>query len=570
MPEKLFVKLKTWFADAFETKTDIIVAAAIVCFVLVNAVKIALFNHFIVPNADRWMLRYKLMVTLLVLVITYPVLFRFKSRALFVTFYCLQIVYIVVNLSYYLYFHNYLHIEQAISNFYEGFTAVKNASSPKSPLLLVAVLDLPFFIYLSLTYFRANRLRKKFSVLIIVAVVCAVFALSYAEYNHYREGNSLYHIVKSMFSGESRIVQRYGTLVNNAVSIYQNKNTEEHISSLKYGREQTNEAVTEQHPSFFIIQVESMDAAVVNQKYGDGYVMPYMNSLTRSSVYYPYMLSYHLGGGTSDSEFSIINSLEPLETYPAIKLTTYNSPNSFISKLSAASYEINAFHGNLGRFYNRDVAFHKYGFKEFYDITKMGLRDVGWGAPDKAVFDFALDKSKAAREPLLSYVITMSSHGPFTNVLNYYNNEAYADIEDNTVRNYFNTMSYVDETIRDYTESIRKDYGNAYIFIFGDHTPNIKSDLFKQASLTLDGKYLEFVPLFIITPDNRVYSEKEIAASFLDIAPTVLNASGISFSLLSDGLNLLKPVGNTEQVPFRGKKYDRTDLYQKISETLKQ
>ena len=53
MPETLFLKIKRWFTDVFETRTDVIVALAIILFILLNALKISLFNHYIVPNADR-------------------------------------------------------------------------------------------------------------------------------------------------------------------------------------------------------------------------------------------------------------------------------------------------------------------------------------------------------------------------------------------------------------------------------------------------------------------------------------------------------------------------------------
>jgi phosphoglycerol transferase MdoB-like AlkP superfamily enzyme len=389
------------------------------------------------------------------------------------------------------------------------------------------------------------------------------------EYRNYKEENFVTHISKNMFMGESRLVQRYGTLVNNAVSIYNNKNTEEYINSLKYGRERTNEKEAAQKANIFIIQVESMDASIVKQKHNGSYVMPYLNSLTTGSVYYPYMFSYHLGGGTSDAEFSVINSVEPLTAYPSIKLTTYKAPNSFISKLAQANYETNAFHGNIGRFYNRDVAFHKFGFKEFYDIAKMNMSDVGWGAPDDQVFNFSLEKSREASKPFLSYVITMTSHGPFTNAYNYYYNDAYDDIEDSLLKDYFNSMSYVDNSIKGYVQSIKKEYDNAYIFIFGDHTPKIESDVFKQSSVMIDEKLYEFVPLFIITPDNKIYSEQKNAATFLDIAPTVLNASGIKFSLKSDGANLLNPDESAGKIPYRGLQWDRAELYNKIAAAMK-
>ena len=570
MPGKIITKFKNWLGSVFETKMDILTAVVLVLFLLVNILKIALFNQILVPNADKWMLRYKLITTFLVVVITYPVLFRFKSRALFVTFYLLQLVYILVNLAYYLYFHDYLHIEQFISNFYEGFTAVQNSSGPKSPLLLVSILDLPFFIYLALYYFKANRLRKKLRYLIYIAVILSLCTTTYMEYRHYQEKNFLTDISKNMFLGESRIVQRYGTLINNGVSIYNNKSTADYIKSFKYGKEQANKTEKENKPNIFVIQVESMDASIVREKHDGSYVMPYLNSLTQNSVYYPYVLSYHLGGGTSDSEFSVINSVEPIVGYPSIKLTTYQAPNSFVSRLDAAGYEANAFHGNVGRFYNRDVAFHKFGFKDFYDIARMGMKDVGWGAPDADVFNYALEKSKEMTQPFLTYTITMTSHGPFTNASNYYNNPAYNDIQEKLVKDYFNSMSYVDESIKAYVQKIQQEYANAYIFIWGDHTPKIESKVFKQSSVMIDSKLYEFVPFIAITPDKQVYNEQKNAATFLDVAPTILNASGIKFSILSDGTNLLEPGGTPGKIPYRGIEWDRAALFEKISAAMKQ
>jgi phosphoglycerol transferase MdoB-like AlkP superfamily enzyme len=154
----------------------------------------------------------------------------------------------------------------------------------------------------------------------------------------------------------------------------------------------------------------------------------------------------------------------------------------------------------------------------------MNMKNVGWGAPDADVFDFVLENSRTVSGPFLSYVITMTSHGPFTNASNYYNNATFDDIQDKKVRDYFNSMSYVDASIKSFVQSIKKEYDNAYVFIFGDHTPKIESDYFIQADVMIEDKLHEFVPLFIITPDNKVHNEQKIAASFLDIAPTVLYA----------------------------------------------
>lgn len=312
-----------------------------------------------------------------------------------------------------------------------------------------------------------------------------------------------------------------------------------------------------------------MESSIVRQLHDGNPVMPYLHSLTKQSVYYPYMLAYHFGGGTSDCEFSAINSVEPLVGYPAIKLSSYKAPNSFVKQLAGSSYKAYAFHGNIGRYYNRDIAFRTYGFEEFYDIDKMKLKEVGWGAPDDKVYEFALNKAKESEGPVLSYVITMSSHGPFTNVSNYYNSKMFNNIDDKKLRNYYNSMAYVDKCIEDYVRAIREHFDNAYIFIFGDHTPQILNESFTESFIYIDDKRYEFVPLFILTPDNKVYREEQIVASLLDMSPTILNLSGVKYNILSDGIDLLNPgTAAPGKIPYRGLNWDREELFGRISDAV--
>lgn len=184
------------------------------------------------------------------------------------------------------------------------------------------------------------------------------------------------------------------------------------------------------------------------------------------------------------------------------------------------------------------------------------------GAPDKDVFNFASETIKKLEEPYLAYIITMTSHTPFSNVNRYFSKSIYDDIELKVVKNYFNSMTYVDQCIKNFVEEIQND--DTYIFIYGDHTPNIYSDLFWQASYKEDDKQFEFVPLIIITPDNKKFKNENEAASFLDFAPTILNNSGISFSIKTDGRDLLDPDSERKDIPYKGSKYDREDFVEKI------
>ncbi len=561
-------KSKLWISDLLETRKDIIAAVSVLFFILAAILKISIFNHVLVPNADKWMFRYKLLMTGLIVLITYPMLFRFRKRTLFVVFYIVQALYIVINMSYYMYFHNYLHVEQFISNFYEGAAAVLNASSPSNPVLLTAVMDLPFFILILTLYPRVHRLRIRLKVPVAAVVVLSLLITAAAQYEHYKDNIFITQIANGLRLGESYIVQRYGTFMNSIVSVAKMGNEQQLIESFRYGPERTGEKVAQSNPNIFIVQVESLESEIVNKKHEGSYIMPFLNSLTSDSVYYPYMVSYHFYGGTSDCEFSVINTVEPLTYYTSIKLISYDYPNSFVKRLTDGPYNAYAFHGNIGRYYNRDIALERFGFDEFYDIARMDMEDVGWGAPDSQVFDFSLNTVSSSGAPVLSYVITMSSHGPFNNVSNYYNDPVFDNVKDKKLRDYYNSMAYVDRTLKEYAAQIRSKYDNAYIIIFGDHTPQVGNEEYKEAFMMIDDYRYEFVPLFIITPDDMRYEEDREVVSFIDIAPTVLNISGVSYSIRTNGKDLLAPYEKAGGIPFRGLEWDREELFGRITKAL--
>lgn len=536
----------------------------IAVFLILNALKIALFNFYIIPTQTAEAFRYKFITSILLVLIIFTVILSIKPRFVFILIYILQAVYIMANISYYLYYHNYLNIMQWFSLFSEGFTAFKNASAPMDVKMLVALLDLPVFVYIAIKYSGIYRSVKNLYLYKLIATMVSILFLVNIQMSVYAKGNFITTLMNDRYKGESPIVQWYGTMANNIASFILMGNENKLIACLKYGEDITNEKDSGSTPGFIFIQVESMDSNVIEKKYKDTYITPYLKSLADRNIYYPYVMSYHKGGSTSDSEFSIINSVEPLDIFPAIKLSNYNYSNSMLKRLSDNSYENMAFHGNSGVFFNRDSAFPKMGFDRFYDIAKMNLKHVGWGAPDHDVFNFASDMIKKQKTPYLAYIITMTSHGPFINAKNYYENKQYIDIKDDTVRNYFNSMSYVDETIGNFIEDIRAVCKNTYIFIIGDHTPNINTELYKQASFTLEDKYFEFVPLIIITPDNKQYKEDKKAASFLDISPTILSNSGIAFDIKSNGQDLINNRAISNKIPFKNVEYDRTYLYKEI------
>jgi Phosphoglycerol transferase and related proteins, alkaline phosphatase superfamily len=283
-------------------------------------------------------------------------------------------------------------------------------------------------------------------------------------------------------------------------------------------------------------------------------------------VYYPYTLSYHKAGSTSDCEFSTINGVEPFDDYPSIKIRNYDYPNSLLKPLTSAGYSAVAFHGNKGTYFNRNIAFKKMGFSAFYDLAAMGLTERVWGASDGDVFNYVKGALAAqnGKAPFFYYIITMSSHEPFNFVKSYYRTAHYDAIIDESSRNYYTAMSYVDGQIKDFVEYVRTTQKNTYIIIYGDHTPIIKKSFYKRASFMSNAKLFEFVPLYILTPGKTIYHENKRIASFLDIAPTLLTASKIAFSIKSNGDDLLAALHGQDKIMYSGTLYSRADLFSRI------
>jgi lipoteichoic acid synthase len=495
---------------------------------------------------------------LLMLLVTLP-----RRRFLFIVFYVGQMLYMAVNLSYHFSFDGYLHISQYLGLCSEAFDLVKHSAVPGDVRLLWVLADVPFAVGLFLSYSSLSIIPPRIRVRILLYGCIASLIVFFWRTDATRD--TIARVMNDPYSSDISVVNKYGLFAFNIVDLVNYHDGIRLIKRISYGPEVSSDGRAAPHPDIVTVQVESLDAYIVEAVCKNVFIAPYFHELASTSVYYPFMLSYHEAGSTSDCEFSTINSIEPFESYPSIKIRNYDYANSFLPRLTAAGYENIAFHGNRGSYFNRSAAFKKMGFSRFYDIFGMGLHETGWGAPDKSVFDFITAKLRAQREPFFYYVITMSSHEPFTLTRSYYRNDSFKSIDNVQTRDYFTVISYVDREVREFVRNVRNIRPGAYIFIWGDHTPVIGKDIYKRASFPADNKIFEFVPLFIITPDSQVFRETRYAVSFVDVAPTVLAASGSAYRIRSNGTNLLARSLKDGPIAYRGGEYMRSDLYKRIN-----
>ncbi len=506
--------------------------------------------------------------------LVYHFIFR-KSKILLTMFFSVQFIYIIVNLSYFLYFNRILYVDYFLLMFDEGFGAVTDAGIPIFKEQLFAFIDIPFFL-LALIFVNSKNIwlkRKKLTYTFAVSVIILMnfyhimngYSLRIIEgrlyfFNKYRGVNT--YVLDRSFTVE-KIIKGAGLLTLQLTNVIKN---EDFSKNIEYSNIKISSQGADKKFSVIAVQMESVDSNIIGMKHNGNLIAPFLTSLSENNVFYPYCMSYHLGGATSDSEIAVLNSVHPLVRYAVIKLQKYAYPNSIVHQFSKNNFESYAFHGNVGTYFNRKFAFSEMGFDEFFDIKKMKLKEEGgWGAADKDVFTYILDKVGNQKNPYYYHVITMSSHAPFYGVKYFFESSEYEDVNDKWTRDFFYSMKYIDMSLEYFITELRKKSPDSYIFLYGDHCPRVNTSYYKEASFVFDDKLFEFVPLIIITPDNKKYKENKFAVSFMDVGVTMLDVSNSKYELLSNGTGLMNYPIKNGTIDNRGSLLDRSFLYNRIS-----
>jgi phosphoglycerol transferase MdoB-like AlkP superfamily enzyme len=372
--------------------------------------------------------------------------------------------------------------------------------------------------------------------------------------------NSIVYKMNSKLDSEAAIVKRYGLIVNNIVDFYRFSSEKSVISSLQFGDSITI-AKSDDPGNIIIIQMESIYSRVIETKYKGKPVAEFLDSISHCSIYFPYALTFH-PNGTTDCEFTVINSVMPPESFPGIKLSTYDFNNTFLKVLTKANYDVNAFHNNNRSYFNRETAYPKMGFLHFYDMYEMDLKEEGWGASDGSFFDFMTNFIQSQKKPFCDYLITMSTHSPYENARRYYNNTVYDDIADKTTRNYYNSVAYLDGQLKVFVKNIQSKIPNTTIFIYGDHPSFVNDSNINITVINKDNCLLNFVPLIILTPEKLQKYDTTCCASLLDLAPTILSATSGGI-IRTQGVNLLDVRHSLESdsLQLKTSKYSRKELY---------
>ncbi|MBF9284790.1 lipoteichoic acid synthase [Staphylococcus epidermidis] len=312
------------------------------------------------------------------------------------------------------------------------------------------------------------------------------------------------------------------------------------------------------------IHLESFQTFLINKKVNGKEVTPFLNKLSSGNqdfTYFPNFFHQTGQGKTSDSEFTMDNSLYGLPQGSAYSLKGDNTYQSLPAILDQKQgYTSNVMHGDYKTFWNRDQVYKHFGIDNFYDATYYDMSDdniVNLGLKDKPFFKASADYQSKMKKPFYSHLITLTNHYPFTL------DEEDASIDkpntgDSTVDGYIQTAHYLDQALEEYITDLKKKglYDNSVIMIYGDHYGisenhnNAMEKLLGEKITPAKFTDLNRTGFWLKVPGKSGGVNKEYAGQ-MDIMPTLLHLVGIdSKNYLMFGSDMFSKQHNNV-VPFR-------------------
>ncbi|MDG0821778.1 MAG: polyglycerol-phosphate lipoteichoic acid synthase LtaS [Staphylococcus equorum] len=312
------------------------------------------------------------------------------------------------------------------------------------------------------------------------------------------------------------------------------------------------------------IHLESFQTFLIDKKVNGEEVTPFLNKLSSGNAgyrYYPNFFHQTGQGKTSDSEFTMDNSLFGLPQGSAFSLKGDNTYQSLPAILDQKQgYTSNVMHGDYKTFWNRDQVYRHFGIDKFYDATYYDMSEENLenlGLKDKEFFEESADYLAKEKEPFYSHLITLTNHYPFTV------SPEDATIEspntgDSTVDGYVQTARYLDESLEEFVNELKKKgiYDDSVIMIYGDHYGI--SENHNKAMEKLLGEEItpaKFTDLnrtgFWLKIPGKEGTVDETYAGQADVMPTLLHLMGIDTkNYLMMGTDMLSKDHN-DTVPFR-------------------
>ena len=325
--------------------------------------------------------------------------------------------------------------------------------------------------------------------------------------------------------------------------------------------------------NLIVVQVESMQDFVVDDRVGGQDVMPHLARWKDDGLRFTNVTDQTNEGRTSDAEFAALTSLLPLDhgavafRYPGnhyVGLPRVLAEHGYAT-LSAVPFE--------SGFWNRRVMHASYGFQQsLFEPDFQMTEQIGWGLNDRDFLQQMVPRLDRMPRPFAAWLITLSLHHPFDDFPDRHKVLTLGALEHTSFGNYLHTMHFFDQALEDFREALARAglLDDTMLVVFGDHDAGFprSAALAGAIGIGADAAAWELndrVPLFVKVPGQpgrRLRGALSLPAGQTDFAPTLLALLGIDPAPLPYmGRNLLGEPGDRPVTRPYGDWLDRTHLF---------
>ncbi|WP_027632029.1 LTA synthase family protein [Clostridium hydrogeniformans] len=430
-------------------------------------------------------------------------------------------------------------------------------------------------LFLILTKNRYKNCKRSICSFVIIAALSS----SYLGYAHYKldkkekGGYSQSVYVDSWTDGDRHyalgvighgITKIYNSIKTKPIDLSNEQNTD--ISNM-YKKKEENF-----HKNFYfgklrgnniiMLQLESFETLVLNQKVNGVEITPNLNKLLKNSIYFDNIYPNNNFGVSSDCDFMIHTGLYPNRTGQTFFDHPNNRyPNSLPFLLKENGYSTAAYHSDKGYMWNMYENLPKFGFDEVSqsgDYTKE--EPFNFGVVDHEFLPQVADKVSKMPKPFYALSVTVSGHSPFRLNEKYKELNLPDNLKDNIIGDFFQVSRYTDTAIGNFIKKLEdlNLLDNTTILIYGDHggIHRYHNDDLKKIESPKDWWFSdEKIPLIVYNKNisgevNHTYGGQ------IDFYPTLTYLLGIEnekYTKFNMGKNLFNTKNN--YVNVNGKLY---------------
>lgn len=354
--------------------------------------------------------------------------------------------------------------------------------------------------------YRSFKKDKKFQAIRVITLFTTIFALIYIS--HFNNPNNLLRKAynkTALWIPYSQKMNYYNTgfiggfLYNLKIDPmekpkgYSEEKIKEITSHYQKLADEKNKTASEEQPNIVYVMSESFsDPSRLNgvEITGDPLADYYA---VADQTYSGQMLSQNYGGGTANIEFEALTGFSmglfnaQLTTPYTMLVPKMNQLPSIVSTLKDQNYHTTAIHPYNTSMYKRKDVYEVLGFDEFISENTMTYTDTiedNSYISDASAYQEVMDLLKEDDTPQFIHLVTMQTHMPYDG--KYQQLEYTAKTEDNSgissLENYLQDISYSSQSLKAFTEELKKLSRRTLVVFWGDHLPGIYSDTIQNSN----------------------------------------------------------------------------------------